>query len=98
MLMMKRHLAVAAIAAAGSVIGSSALAQPDTARVLSATPIYDRVTEPRRECRTEYVTTDDVYARMASSGPGAFPAWPHAARNRNWFTPRTWKNGSSEIT
>ncbi len=73
MIIMKRHLAAAAIAAAGSLVSSAVLAQPyarsysDSARVLSSTPIYDRVSEPRRECRTEYRTTDE--SRTESSPP-----------------------------
>ena len=37
----------------------------DTAKVLSATPIYDRVAYPRRECRTEPVTRYEERVRTA---------------------------------
>src|SRR5258706_3709572 len=50
------------IAAAASVLGATALdvaAQStygDVAKVISATPVYDRVSSPRRDCRPEQVT------------------------------------------
>ena len=56
---MKKTILHAAIASALLGAGASAWAQQtygDVARVISSTPIYDRVFEPRRECRTEPVT------------------------------------------
>lgn len=50
------------IAAAASVLGAAVLdasAQStygDVAKVLSATPVYERVSSPRRDCRPEQVT------------------------------------------
>jgi uncharacterized protein YcfJ len=50
---MKNSLWVAALTlACGSVYAADFT---DTARVVSSTPIYERITEPRRECRTETV-------------------------------------------
>ena len=52
---MKKSLVGLALAATTAAVGAAA--QPnlygDTAKVLSATPIYDRVAYPRRECRLE---------------------------------------------
>ena len=56
---MKKTILGAAIASALLGAGANAWAQQaygDVARVISSTPIYDRVSEPRRECRTEPVT------------------------------------------
>jgi uncharacterized protein YcfJ len=56
---MKTTILGAAIAATLVAASGVALAQQtygDVARVISSTPIYDRVSEPRRECRTEQVT------------------------------------------
>jgi uncharacterized protein YcfJ len=62
MKMSRRYLPAAALAVAGACASTLAAAQPlaqsfpDSARVLSATPIYDRVSEPRQVCSTEYQT------------------------------------------
>jgi uncharacterized protein YcfJ len=55
---MKTSVLTAAVASALCGFASSASAQVygDTARVVSATPIYDRVAAPRRECHMEQVT------------------------------------------
>jgi uncharacterized protein YcfJ len=55
---MKNTLLGAALLTSMAAVSGSAFAQAygDVARVVSATPIYDRVAEPRRECRTEQVT------------------------------------------
>jgi uncharacterized protein YcfJ len=55
---MKKMILGVATAAALGVVGSTAWAQTygDVARVISSTPIYDRVSSPQRECRTEAVT------------------------------------------
>ena len=55
---MKRMLSVAVLSALGA--GSMAVQAAefaDTAQVISATPIYDRVSAPRQECVNEPVTT-----------------------------------------
>lgn len=73
MITTSRHPLRAALAIAGVCIGGAAFAQPnaesftDSARVISSTPIYDRVSEPRQECRTEYRTTEQY--RTESSAP-----------------------------
>jgi uncharacterized protein YcfJ len=54
--------AVLALAAAG---GAFAQAYSDTAQVVSARPIYERVSAPRQECFNETVTVD---RRTASPG------------------------------
>jgi len=55
---MKKTILGAAITATLVAASGAAFAQTygDVARVIAATPIYDRVSEPRRECRTEQVT------------------------------------------
>jgi uncharacterized protein YcfJ len=56
---MKKTILGAAVASALVAASGAAFAQQaygDVARVISSTPIYDRVSEPRRECRTEQVT------------------------------------------
>ena len=52
---MKKPMLAVALASVLGGLAPSALAQVygDTARVISATPISDRVAFPRRECRTE---------------------------------------------
>jgi uncharacterized protein YcfJ len=66
-------------AAAASILGAWALeaaAQSstfgDVARVTSATPIYERVSTPRRECRMEQVTMNEV--RPIAPPPASAPA------------------------
>jgi uncharacterized protein YcfJ len=39
----------------------------DTARVISSTPIYERVNEPRQECWTETVTVNDAGRPMSAT-------------------------------
>jgi uncharacterized protein YcfJ len=65
--MKKMILGVATAAALGGM-GSTAWAQTygDVARVISSTPIYDRVSSPQRECRTEPVT---AYEERRSARP-----------------------------
>lgn len=54
---MKNSLAAAALATWGAFVGpAQAQAYGDTARVISATPVYERVSTPRRECRVEQVS------------------------------------------
>ncbi|MGZ5571954.1 MAG: glycine zipper 2TM domain-containing protein [Usitatibacter sp.] len=48
--------AAGACALLGFAASASAQVYGDTARVLSSTPIYDRVVTPRRECHMEQVT------------------------------------------
>lgn len=48
---------LAAVAAAAGL--AHAQAYGDVAKVLSATPVYERVTTPRRECRLEPVTVHE---------------------------------------
>lgn len=57
---MKTILTVAALSTLGLAAGvASAADYGDVATVISATPIYDRVSTPRRECYTEQVTRYD---------------------------------------
>ncbi len=73
MIITTRHSLTTALALAGLCVGTLAAAQPyaqsfsDSARVVSATPIVDRVSEPRQECRTEYRTIEQ--SRTESSPP-----------------------------
>ena len=55
---MKNSVLAAALFSSAALLAGSAFAQAygDTARVVSARPIYDRVAEPRRECHDEQVT------------------------------------------
>ena len=54
---MKKTLLAGALLSSALVPGVVlAQAYGDTARVISATPLYDRVAEPRRECHDEQVT------------------------------------------
>lgn len=56
---MKNRVMMAALASLAGAFALDASAQStfgDVARVLSATPIYERVAAPRRDCRTEQVT------------------------------------------
>ncbi|MBL8512978.1 MAG: glycine zipper 2TM domain-containing protein [Betaproteobacteria bacterium] len=55
---MKRMLTVAVLSTLGvGAMTVQAAEFADTAQVISATPIYDRVSSPRRECVNEPVTT-----------------------------------------
>ena len=57
---MKTVLTVAVLSTMGLAAGvASANDYGDVATVISATPIYDRVSTPRRECYTEQVTSYD---------------------------------------
>ena len=57
---MKTVLSAAVLSALGLVAGvASANDYGDVATVISATPIYDRVSTPRRQCHTEQVTSYD---------------------------------------
>lgn len=57
---MKTVLSAAVLSALGLAAGvASANDYGDVATVISATPIYDRVSTPRRECYTEQVTSYD---------------------------------------
>jgi len=63
---MKKSLLVLSLI---SLYGSAFAADfTDTARVISSTPIYERVTEPKRECWTETV---QVAPKEAATGAGA---------------------------
>ena len=78
--MKKMILGIAgACALSGLATTASAQVYGDTAKVLSATPIFDRYTTPRRECRVEPTTTyeerrivrpAEVRARSDGVGPG----------------------------
>ena len=72
---MKKPVLALALAAVLGGLASSASAQVygDTARVISATPIYDRVAFPRRECRTE-PATGHVERRVRPDPAGYRPA------------------------
>ncbi len=70
----------AAAALGGLATAASAQTYGDTARVIAATPIYDRVALPRRECRLEPTTVyeerrlvrpEEARAPSAGIGPGA---------------------------
>jgi uncharacterized protein YcfJ len=55
---MRTALTVAVFSTLGLATGVAHAAEfSDTAQVLSATPIYDRIASPRRECTNEPVTT-----------------------------------------
>jgi uncharacterized protein YcfJ len=55
---MKTALTAAVLSTLGLAAGVANAAEfSDTAQVISATPIYDRVSSPRRECVSEPVTT-----------------------------------------
>lgn len=78
---MKKILGPCVAAALGSLAtAASAQTYGDTARVIAATPIYDQVQLPRRECRLEPATVyeerrmvrpEEVRARNEGIGPGA---------------------------
>lgn len=76
---MKSILTAAVLSALGLVASAASAADySDVATVISATPIYDRVSTPRRECVTEQVTTFDerrvrrpVEDRYASDSRGS---------------------------
>jgi uncharacterized protein YcfJ len=74
---MKKTILGLATAAALGAIATPAAAQVygDTARVISATPIYDHVAMPRRECRIE--PTSGYEERRVRPGPDE----PRAERN-----------------
>ena len=57
---MKTVLTIAVLSTLGFSAGN-ALAAPhsDVATVISSTPIYDRISSPRRECYTEQLTSYD---------------------------------------
>jgi uncharacterized protein YcfJ len=59
-----------AIGLAGIVPIAAAQAYGDVARVISATPLYERISAPRRECRTEQVT---AYEQRRSIEPAPLP-------------------------
>lgn len=66
----------AASLTAGYALDASAEAFGDVARVLAATPLYERVSEPRRECRTEVMeerraARPDGYRTAGNEGSGA---------------------------
>jgi uncharacterized protein YcfJ len=44
---------------------------PDKARVISSTPVYDRINEPRRECWTETAGYDEQVFRSRNDNGGA---------------------------
>jgi uncharacterized protein YcfJ len=69
-------LTVAAAAVAGALAQTAAAQSTtygDVAKVLSATPIHERVASPRRDCRTEQVTAYEE-RRAARPLPEAAPA------------------------
>ncbi len=73
---MKNRLMIAALAAVAGAVATSASAQStygDVARVISATPIYDRVSSPRRECRTEQVTAYEERREVRPAPESAAP-------------------------
>jgi uncharacterized protein YcfJ len=59
---MKKKTLLGAALLSSALVPGAVLAQAygDTARVISATPLYDRVAEPRRECHEEQVTAYEV--------------------------------------
>ncbi len=56
---MKSILAVAVLSTLGVGINASAAEYADVATVISSTPVYERVSAPRRECFNEQVSTYD---------------------------------------
>ncbi|MEO8103207.1 MAG: glycine zipper 2TM domain-containing protein [Betaproteobacteria bacterium] len=57
---MKTVLSIAVLSALGLSAGAvSAAPHSDLAKVISATPVYERIATPRRECFTEQVTAYD---------------------------------------
>ena len=66
---MKKTLLAGALLSSALVPGAVlAQAYGDTARVISATPLYDRVAEPRHECHEEQVT---AYEERRSVSPAS---------------------------
>lgn len=67
---MKNMLLTVALGSVCGALAQAATAQTtygDVAKVLSATPVYERVATPRRDCRTEQVT---AYEERRSVRPG----------------------------
>ncbi len=56
---MKSILAVAVFSTLGVGVNASAAEYADVATVISSTPVYERVSAPRRECFNEQVSTYD---------------------------------------
>ncbi len=87
---MKRMLSVAVLSALGA--GSMAVQAAefaDTAQVISATPIYDRVSAPRQECVNEPVTTYED-RRVRRDTPDAY------RENRDYRDNRDYRVNSTE--
>ena len=56
---MKSIFAVAVLSTLGVGVNASAAEYADVATVISSTPVYERMSAPRRECFTEQVSTYD---------------------------------------
>ena len=61
----------AGVFATGSTVAARAETFTEFAPVISSTPIVQRVTEPREECWTETITTDEV-RRLGGISLGSF--------------------------
>lgn len=73
---MKSILTIAVLSTLGLSTGAvSAAPRSDVATVISATPVYERVSAPRRECVTEQVASYDE-RRIARPATGAYVADP----------------------
>ena len=85
--MKPRTKPVIAITAAALALSSGALMADyshefrDRAKVVSSTPVYEQVNEPRRECHTEYRSYEEKAYRNSNNTAGAilgviFPVIP----------------------
>ncbi len=85
---MKRMLTVAVLSTLGvGAMTAQAAEFADTAQVISATPIYDRVSSPRRECVNEPVTTYED-RRIRRDVPDAY------RENRDYRSSSTEREGT----
>lgn len=85
---MKRMLTVAVLSTLGvGAMTAQAAEFADTAQVISATPIYDRVSSPRRECVNEPVTTYEE-RRIRRDVPDAY------RENRDYRSSSTEREGT----
>lgn len=68
---MKAILTVAVLSTLGLSASASAAEYGDVATVISSTPVYERVSAPRRECYNEQVSTYDE-RRVRRANPDAY--------------------------
>ena len=73
---MNRIFAGLAVASAAGLASQAVLAQAygDVARVISSTPVYERVAAPRTECRTEQVTAYEEHRTLVPHADDYRPA------------------------